>query len=131
MTDRMQYFQVDAGVGLHIIKAVVVVCGKDINVCLGGGDTFHIGASALAIPRPSLADPDIVSASASVICVTGHKEDEVAKQAALKLASKFNTRVNVVCGLHIDNATSEDINLLYQNYLSVLDKIKEILAEYF
>ena len=130
MNDKMQYFKLEAGSGLHIIKSSAVVCGRDINVCFGGGDTFHIGASALAVPRPSLADPAVVSASASVICVTGHKEDEAARQAALRLASKFNTKVNVTCGLHIDNATKNDIDLLYKNYLSLIDALEEKLAEY-
>lgn len=116
------------GTGVHIVEAVVVLCGKDINICCGGGDTFHIGASALAVPRPSLADATKNSASASVLCVTSHKEDEIAREAALRFATIFKTRVNITCGLHIDNATADDINLLHRNYLQILDEIQLELA---
>ncbi len=125
----MKVFSVKAGEGVHVIEATIVFCGKDIAVTIGGGDTFHIGASALAVPRPSLADSTEISASASVICVTSHKEDEIAREAALILATKFNTRVNVTCGIHIDDAKVEDLKQLMINYNDLIIKVeKEISA---
>ena len=124
----MRKLEVCTGQGIHIVKAVAVICGRDINICFGGGDTFHIGACALAVPRPSLSDSTKISASASVLCVTSHKEDEIARSAALKLAAKFNTRVSVSCGLHIDNATPQDIEVLYKNYMLVLEKLDKELS---
>lgn len=129
MKNELRYFEVISGEGLYTIKASVTLCGSDLNLCCGGGDTFHIGACALAVPRPSLSDPQIVSASASVICVTGHKDDEIAKEAALRLASKFNAHVSVATGLHIDDATKEDIAQLYQNYLLLIDKVEKLVEE--
>lgn len=123
----MRSFKMSAGEGLYIVEAVVVLCGKDLNICFAGGDTFHIGACALAVPRPSLSDATAISSSASVLCVTGHKEDELARSAALKLSARFNTRVSVSCGLHIDNATSGDIELLFANYQRVLTDIEQEL----
>lgn len=125
----MNGFQTKIGEGIYTVEAAVTICGKDINVCMGGGDTFHIGASALAVPRPSLADPTKNSASASVICVTSHKEDEIARSAALHLATLFKVRVNVTCGLHIDNATKEDIDILFENYRLVLKDVEKKIAE--
>lgn len=125
----MRSFKISAGTGLHIVEAVVTICGRDINICFGGGDTFHIGACALAVQRPSLSDPSKISSSASVICVTAHKEDELARSAALSLAARFNTRVVVTCGLHIDNATAEDIDILFANYQKVLADIERELLE--
>lgn len=124
----MRSFQISIGDNIHIVKAIVVICGRDLNICFGGGDTFHIGACALAVPRASLSDADKVSASASVICVTSHKEDEIARSAALKLAAKFNVRVSISCGLHIDNATPSDIETLYDNYTRVMDEVERKLA---
>lgn len=117
------------GQGIHTVEATAVLCGKDINICIGGGDTYHIGAVALAIPRPSLADETRTSASASVICVTSHKEDEIAREAALRFAASFKTRVSVTCGLHIDNATSQDIKTLYENYVSLLEQLDTLIAK--
>ena len=123
----MRFLQVSSGEGIMLVEAVVVCCGKDINICIGGGDTFHIGAASLAVPRPSLKKNNEISASASVICVTNHKEDQIARQAALRFAARFNARVSVSCGLHIDDATETQISELYTNFLQVLDKIEEEL----
>ena len=111
----------------HIVEATITKCGRDLNVCIGGGDTYHIGAVALAIPRPSLADTSQISASVSVLCVTGHKEDDLARTTALTLACKLNARTVVTCGLHIDNATPQDIQILNKNYLLLTNQIYLLL----
>jgi hypothetical protein len=51
--------------------------GDDVVVVLGGGERPHIGALAVAIPRPSLADPEQTSSTSSVITLLGHKDDEL------------------------------------------------------
>lgn len=123
----MRKLEVCTGQGVHVVEAIAVICGRDLNICFGGGDTFHIGACALAVPRPSLKDNTEISASASVICATSHKEDEIARSAALRLAAKFNARVSVSCGLHIDNATPHNIEILYKNYLLALEMLEQEL----
>jgi len=111
------------------VEIAAVLVGPDISVTIGGGDAYHIGATALAVPRPSLADPAAPSASASVICVTAHKEDELARAAALELATEFGCRVSVSAGIHVDNATAEDISQLLRNYGAALAEVKRWLAE--
>jgi hypothetical protein len=86
-----------------------VPMGKDFCVALYGGDKPHVGAVAIAVPRKSLADPDKTSATTSVIALTGHKEDELAKCVAHKLASTLGCVVTVSCGIHLDNAKPKDI----------------------
>jgi predicted flavoprotein YhiN len=83
--------------------------GADLVVTIGGGSRPHVGAVAVAQPRPSLKGDGTVSATASVIALLGHKEDELARWAALHLASRLNTTVVVTAGLHVDNATMEEI----------------------
>lgn len=117
------------GHGVHTVEATATICGKDINICIGGGDTYHIGAVALGVPRPSLADSERISASASVLCVTSHKDDEIAREAALRFAARFATRVSVTCGLHIDDASEADINLLYENYINLLDQLEVLIQK--
>ena len=124
----MKVIAIKVGEGIYTVELTATVCGKDYNICIGGGDTYHIGAVALGIPRPSLADATKISASASVLCVTAHKEDEVAREAALRLATLLNTRVVVTCGLHIDDASGEDIKQLYDNYLQALSELESKLA---
>ncbi len=120
----IRHFHVQAGQRPHAVEAEVILGGADLNVYIGGGQTYHIGAAALAVPRQSLADTAVHSASASVLCVVGHKEDELARQAALELAAWSQCVVNVAIGLHIDGATPADIRALSENYAKVLAEIK-------
>ncbi len=83
--------------------------GPDLVVSIGGGTRAHVGAVAVAQPRPSLKGDGKVSATASVIALVGHKEDELARWAALHLASQLNTTVVVTAGLHIDDADPDQI----------------------
>lgn len=83
--------------------------GRDLCIAIYGGDREHIGAVALALSRPSLDDPGRVSATASVLAAGGHKEDLLARRVALELAAGLDAAVSVSCGIHLDNASSEEI----------------------
>ncbi|MBN2666725.1 MAG: hypothetical protein JXR67_09460, partial [Bacteroidales bacterium] len=76
-----KYFNVRTESGVFDIHASVCLIGKDLLVAIWGGEKPHIGAVSVAQPRPSLKDPKRVSSTASVICILGHKEDELAKAA--------------------------------------------------
>lgn len=125
----MRTFSASEGERRLRVDGLAVSCGPDVSVCFGGGEAPHIGAVALGIPRPSLMDPDAPSASASVLCVTGHKEDELARAAALELATALQCRVSVSIGLHVDDASTADIRELTANYRATLGRIIELLCE--
>ncbi len=105
------------------VEAVVVVTGRDLTVTIGGGEAYHVGAVALAVPRPSLADPTQRSASTSVICVTGHKEDDLARKAAARFATKFDRVVVVSAGIHLDDASPADIATMIRHANDVIEEI--------
>ncbi len=100
--------------------------GADLCVSLSGGDSAHIGAVALAQPRPSLADPQKISASTSVITVCGHKEDRLACEVAEQIAQKINGIVTVSCGIHIDDASQNQIG---QIVMIVRKLVTELLRQ--
>lgn len=99
-----------------------VFCGKDVSICIFGGDVPHIGAVAVAVPRKSLTGDGSDSASASVICITGHKEDELARNIAIRLSSKWLCNVTVSAGVHIDDAKKDDIDLLSRHVKELMEK---------
>jgi len=101
--------------GSFDIEAVLRWVGEDLLVSIYGGETPHIGAVAAAHPRPSLKDPAKTSATASVICYTAHKEDELAKTTAEKLAAALDTRVVVTAGIHWDNLSETGIHQVVEN----------------
>ncbi len=100
--------------------------GGDLCVSLSGGDRAHIGAVALAQPRPSLADPQKISTSTSVITVCGHKEDRLACEVAEQIAQKINGIVTVSCGIHIDDASQNQIG---QIVMIVRKLVTELLRQ--
>jgi len=111
--------------GSFDIAADIRWVGSDLLVCIYGGEKPHIGAVAAAHPRPSLKDPAVMSATSSVICYTAHKEDELAKHAAEKLAAALNTRVVVTAGIHWDNLSEAGINQVVENSRKMIALILE------
>jgi hypothetical protein len=84
-------------------------------VAIWGGEKPHIGAVAMAQPRPSLKDPEVTSSTASVFSYVGHKEDELAKATAEILAATLETNVIVTAGIHWDNLPEEGIQRVIKN----------------
>jgi hypothetical protein len=115
--------QESCGGDRHRVEASALRCGNDLVVAVQGGTRHHIGATAMAVPRPSLADGSVVSSSASVLCVVGHKEDELARAVALKLSAALACTVTVVAGLHVDSATGGDIRLLLENCDHAIERL--------
>ena len=101
--------------GGYGLEAHVQIIGPDILVSIWGGTAPHIGAVSLAQPRPSLKDPENTSATASVLCVVGHKEDDLAKNASEFMSARLNTRVVVTAGIHWDNLLEEGIQTVVRN----------------
>jgi hypothetical protein len=105
------------------LSASVRLIGGDVLVAIWGGERPHIGAVAVAQPRPSLKNPELTSASASVICLVGHKEDELVKATAEILAATLETQVVVTAGIHWDNLSPEAIQRIIRHSEILVDTI--------
>ncbi len=117
------------GEGKYRVQCDAVEIGADLVVKVYGGDKPHVGAVAVGIPRPSLADNEKVSASVSVFTLTGHKEDELAKKLAGKLTAALNRVTVLTAGIHIDNITSEEIKFFEKNALRAVEKLINYLLQ--
>ncbi len=91
--------------GDYPIEAAIRVLGDDLLIAVWGGTHPHIGAVGIAHPRPSLKDPELLSATTSVYTVMGHKEDTVVQTMATRVAAALNRTVVVTAGIHWDNLT--------------------------
>ena len=111
------------------VKLVVIKSGEDLTVIISGGEKPHIGAMAISIPRPSLKDSNKVSTSTSVFTLIGHKEDELSKQIAENITKITKKITVVIVGLHIENATFQDIEYLVQNTQKAADKLRRKLVK--
>jgi len=104
-----------AGTGKHFVSAKVQVLDKGLTIILCSGEHSHVGSVVVAVPRPSLQDSSKISTTSSVINLVGHKDEEVARPLAEKVAKICNQTVVVVAGIHVEKATSEDIGILSGN----------------
>jgi hypothetical protein len=112
------------------LEAEVLELGEDLVVALWGGERPHIGAVAMAEPRPSLKDPQKTSATASVFTYLGHKEDLLAKETAETLASALKRRVVVAAGIHWDDLSPEGIRQVLENAATLREKIQKRFQRY-
>ena len=105
------------------VKAEVSCIGSDILVALFGGSKPHIGSVAVALPRESLKNKDVMSATSSVYNFLGHKDGVVAQRLSETLAAKLNRKVVVVAGIHIEGITSKGIEEVVKNCDEIATKI--------
>ena len=115
MHDTISSLSVGTGPGRLDLIAQALWVGPDLVVVVTGGELPHVGAVAVAAPRPSLADPSITSATASVFTYPSHKEDRLAQATAELLSAKLETRVVVTAGCHWDNLDTESITQVSAN----------------
>ena len=97
-THRLSFSQIE-------IQATRVGC--DIQLLLRGGSSPHIGCIVLATPRPSLTGDGSRRATASVINVTGHKDEALCRYLAEKVAAAADAVTVCTGGFHIDAMTPE------------------------
>ena len=116
-------FRVRTNEGEYDLSAGVTLIGDDVLVAIWGGEKPHIGAVAAAQSRLSLKDPTAMSATASVFCYLGQKEDELAKTAAETLAAALGNKAVVTAGIHWDNLSQEGIRKIRDNGDAIVDLV--------
>jgi hypothetical protein len=103
--------------------------GDDILVNIIGGTKPHIGAVALAQYHPSMRDVTASSASTSLMVIPPHKEGEVAMRVSDELARACKTNVITTVGVHIDDASTSEIEQLIDNMWEALCQLKSQLLD--
>ena len=125
--------QVRSSVGDGIFKVIaeVKIIGDDLMISVWGGTKPHIGSISVSVPRLGLQDNTTMSATSSIINLIGHKDEVVARKFSEQLAAKFNKNVIATAGIHIDDITENQINILMQNMtdlcLDIIIKLEEII----
>ncbi|MBQ9007616.1 MAG: hypothetical protein IJ092_14790, partial [Atopobiaceae bacterium] len=83
-----------------------------------GGECPHVGGQALASPGCALHGEQLSRVDLWTATVPGHKDAEAAAAVARELCLATGEPVSVVAGIHVDDATKEEIGLLGANALS-------------
>lgn len=87
--------------------------GDNLLFVLGGGEKSHIGGVVICEPGKKT----------QVIRLEGHFDDIVLKPIAEAACKKYKTKVVAVGGVHVDNATKQEIDLLVENCRAFIKKL--------
>jgi len=87
--------------------------GRDLIYFLGGGERSHVGGIVVCEPGKK----------PKVMKLEGHYDYIVLKPIAEAACKKYKTKVVAVGGIHINNATKEEIDLIVKNCRAFIKKI--------
>ncbi|MBB6216094.1 hypothetical protein HNQ80_002193 [Anaerosolibacter carboniphilus] len=115
-------FHIQFGEGSLCLKSSIVKTQDGIHIYVGGGEKAHIGTTVISQPRPSLKGDGRTSCTTSVFNILGHKDDEIAIPIAEEICKYFNETTVVTAGIHIGQATAQDIEQLkwYGTQITIL-----------
>lgn len=99
--------------------------GEDVLLCVEGGSKPHIGCVVQAVPRPSLDGSRKMSATASVLNLTGHKDEFLCRKLAEQICSRLGVTVVCTGGVHLDEISEEQIAQL----LEICEQLGKSVAE--
>jgi hypothetical protein len=87
--------------------------GSDLLFVLGGGECPHVGGAVICEPGKA---PLVLSRQ-------GHFDVVVLEIVAVAACQKYRTTVVAVGGIHIDDASKDEINVLVQNCRSLVPRL--------
>ncbi|KYK33149.1 MAG: hypothetical protein AYK22_01175 [Thermoplasmatales archaeon SG8-52-3] len=96
---------ITSGEGKYKVFIKKIKNGDDLIYILGGGERSHIGGVVIC-------EPGIKTNS---IRIKGHYDDIVLKPIAEVACEKYNKKVVAIGGVHVDNASKEEIDILVKN----------------
>lgn len=99
--------------------------GHGLSGFLHGGTLSHVGGVALVTPGALVDGKKLSSCDEWTITVPGHKDFAAANAVAKKICLAVNEPVAICCGIHIDNAGSEDVKILMDNCSTAADMFIE------
>ena len=104
---------ITAGEGRYEVWIEKQELDKGLVLMLGGGEMSHLGGAAYVTPE---GDEDILK-------VEGHRDIEVLLLIARGASKKYGVPVMAVGGIHIDNATEKEIEILMANCRELVECI--------
>lgn len=101
---------ITSGDGKYKVWLKQIELGNDRVYILGGGEKTHLGGVVICEPGKET----------NVISLKGHYDYVVLKSIAEEACVKYNTKVVALGGIHIDNASKEEIDKIVENCRSLV-----------
>ncbi|MGN0352937.1 MAG: hypothetical protein ACI4ES_14905 [Roseburia sp.] len=112
------------GDGKYKIKGQAVLSGTDMTFIFAGGQLHHIGA--VSICHYSKEEQKVIL---DTVVMKGHKDHFLSKKIAEDCAHRFHNVVCVTVGIHVDNATNDEIELLSRNCMDCYKGLIQMIIE--
>ena len=103
---------ISAGEGRYAVRLESHKIGKDMLIVITGGEEDHIGSATLIETKGHL----------QTIIKKGHQDHVISEKMANIIYDTIGEDLLVVCGIHIDNASKEEINILMDNAQTCVDR---------
>ena len=102
---------ITAGEGCYSVRLESYSIGKDRLIVITGGEEEHIGSATLIEAKGHLQS----------MIKKGHQDHVVSEKMAKMIYDKMGEDLLVVCGIHIDDASKEEIEILVRNAQACVD----------
>ena len=102
---------ISAGEGRYAVRLESHKIGKDMLIVITGGEEDHIGSATLIENKGHL----------QTIIKKGHQDHIVSEKMANIIYDTIEKDLLVVCGIHIDDASKEEIDILVDNAQGCVD----------
>ena len=103
---------VSAGEGRYTVTLKSHKIGKDILIIITGGEEDHIGSATLIEEKDHL----------QTMIKKGHQDHVISEKMANIIYDTIGKDLLVVCGIHIDDASKEEIDILVNNVQTCVDR---------
>ncbi len=110
---------ISVGEGRYTVTLKCHKIGKDRLVIITGGEEEHIGSATLIESKGHL----------QTMIKKGHKDHIVSEKMANIIYDTIEKDLLVVCGIHIDDASKEEIDILVDNAQACVDRLLSQLAK--
>ncbi|HPC27550.1 MAG TPA: hypothetical protein PKX17_02370 [Candidatus Methanomethylicus sp.] len=107
----------ETGNGRLSVWAEAIQAGGELVVYIGGGDRPHVGGISVAGSR---GHPISFS-------LPGHMDYVISSESARRISEASGSACAVICGIHIDRASPEEIDSLIANSRKCVDMLLESL----
>jgi hypothetical protein len=107
--------RISSGEGKYQVWLEQHLVGTDLLFILGGGQLTHIGGVVIAEPNKQI----------QTIRFSNHYDYQVLNIIIESARKLYNNTIVVLGGIHIDNATKEEINIIIQNCKDLAKKLSK------
>jgi len=102
---------ISAGEGRYTVRLESYNIGKDMLIVITGGEEEHIGSATLIEEKGYL----------QTMIKKGHQDHVISEKMANIIYDTIEKDLLVVCGIHIDDASKEEIDILIDNAQTGVD----------